>query len=96
MTWFGDAGHIDVGYDSTDPDVAAGQIVAAQRRGISGFMVDWYADVSPHVDEGFAVMLAAAGKNSGESAAVDRLVGDRVGGMMPRWASSAQPSCEAR
>lgn len=60
MTWFGEDTHLDVGYDSTDPAVAAAQIAAARSRGLSGFVVDWYAGVSPHIDEGFEVMLDAA------------------------------------
>lgn len=60
MTWFGEDTHIDVGYDSTDPAVAAAQVAAARSRGLSGFVVDWYAGVSPHIDTGFEVMLDAA------------------------------------
>ncbi|HKT23091.1 MAG TPA: hypothetical protein VJR04_00725 [Terriglobales bacterium] len=42
MPWFGDGGHMDVGYTSSDPNQVNRQVSDALSRGISGFIEDWY------------------------------------------------------
>lgn len=42
MPWFGDGGHMDVGYTSSDPNQVKRQVSDALSRGISGFIEDWY------------------------------------------------------
>jgi len=71
MTWFGEDSHLDVGYDSTDPATAQAQIEAARARGLSGFVVDWYAGVSPHIDRGFEAVLDAADEDFAVGLAYD-------------------------
>ena len=39
--WFGDADHIQVGYNSNDPAVIRKQIQEAKGLGIYAFAVDW-------------------------------------------------------
>lgn len=60
MPWFGNHVHIDVGYDSYDPEVLHRQIQQARHMGISGFVVDWYGQSQPFSDHNFALLQAAA------------------------------------
>ncbi len=62
--WFGHPRHIAVGYSSHDPSVIDRQIHQAKDRGISAFVVDWYGDREPFIDRSYALMQAAAQKNS--------------------------------
>ena len=45
--WFGDPDHIDVGYNSQDPNVLRKQIEKARNMGIYAFVVDWYGPAVP-------------------------------------------------
>ena len=60
--WFGHARHISVGYSSHDPDVIRKQIREAKAMGISGFVVDWYGDREPFIDQSYALMQSIAAK----------------------------------
>src|SRR4051812_40109830 len=42
MPWFGQPGHIDVGYSSADASQMTKQVDDMQSRGIDGAIVDWY------------------------------------------------------
>ncbi len=61
--WFGLPSHINVGYSSHDPEVIKSQIKHAKEMGISAFVVDWYGDREPYVDQTYTLMQAAAAKN---------------------------------
>jgi len=60
--WFGLPNHISVGYSSQDPEVIHSQIRRAKAMGISGFVVDWYGDREPFIDQSYALMQKAAAK----------------------------------
>ncbi len=60
MAWFGEPNHINVGYSSHDPSVLAKQIDEARNLNISAFVVDWYGDRDPFVDQSFALLEEAA------------------------------------
>jgi glycosyl hydrolase family 71 len=60
MPWFGDSGHMDVGYSSQDPIVLRRQIESARQAGISAFLVNWYGDRRPFLDKSFRLLLRAA------------------------------------
>jgi hypothetical protein len=60
--WFGSSKHISVGYSSHDPAVISRQIHQAKDMGISAFVVDWYGDRDPFVDQSYALIQAAAKK----------------------------------
>lgn len=60
MPWFGDGGHMDVGYSSQDPAVLRRQISQARTLGISGFVVDWYGVHNTFLDKSFALLQQAA------------------------------------
>jgi hypothetical protein len=61
--WFGHPRHISVGYSSHDPGVIDRQIHEAQGMGISGFVVDWYGDREPFIDQSYALMQKEAAKS---------------------------------
>ncbi len=61
--WFGHPRHISVGYSSHDPAVVARQIRQAKSMGISAFVVDWYGDREPFIDQSYALMQGLAEKN---------------------------------
>ena len=61
--WFGHPSHIKIDYVSNDPAVIRKQIHEAKAMGISGFVVDWYGDREPFIDQSYSRMQALAGKN---------------------------------
>jgi hypothetical protein len=61
--WFGHPEHISVGYSSNDPKEIEHQITQAKAMGISGFVVDWYGDRQPYIDQNYALMQNLAAKN---------------------------------
>jgi len=61
--WFGHPQHLSVGYNSTDPTVIKSQIRRAQAMGISAFVVDWYGDREPFIDQSYAAMQKIAAKS---------------------------------
>jgi len=62
--WFGHPRHINVGYSSHDPAILNNQIRKAKARGISAFVVDWYGDRQPFIDQSYALMQTAAAKQN--------------------------------
>lgn len=61
--WFGMPAHISVGYSSHDPKQIEHQIARAKAMGISGFVVDWYGDRQPYIDQSYALVQKLAAKN---------------------------------
>lgn len=60
--WFGLPNHIAVGYSSQDPDVIRTQIRKAKDMGIAGFVVDWFGDRQPFIDQSYANVQKIAAK----------------------------------
>ena len=58
--WFGEQGHISVGYSSQDRTVLEQQISSAKQLGISGFVVNWYGKDHPFEDNSYALMQQIA------------------------------------
>jgi hypothetical protein len=58
--WFGEKGHIDVGYSSQDRTVLERQISDAKQLGISGFVVNWYGREHPFEDSAYALLQQIA------------------------------------
>jgi antitoxin (DNA-binding transcriptional repressor) of toxin-antitoxin stability system len=52
-----------VGYSSENPDEIRTQIRKAKDMGISGFVVDWYGDREPSIDQSYATMQKLAAQN---------------------------------
>jgi hypothetical protein len=61
--WFGHPKHISVGYSSHDPAAVARQMKQAKAMGISGFVVDWYGDREPFIDQSYGILQKQAAKN---------------------------------
>jgi hypothetical protein len=61
--WFGHPNHISVGYSSHDPSLIARQMKQAKAMGISAFVVDWYGDREPFIDQSYSIMQSQAEKN---------------------------------
>jgi len=60
--WFGEPNHLNVGYSSHDSHTVRDQIDRAQQMGISAFVVDWYGDRDPFVDQTYALVEKQAAK----------------------------------
>ena len=58
--WFGDPNHINVGYNSQDPNVLREQIAHARNMGIYAFVVDWYGPRQPFLDRSYALLQQIA------------------------------------
>ncbi|TCK72725.1 hypothetical protein C7378_2315 [Acidipila rosea] len=85
--WFGQPNHMSVSYSSHDPEVIRKQIHKAKEMGISGFVVDWFGDRSPYIDQNYALVQGLAAKNkfhvammydetSQEEGATDEVIAD--------------------
>jgi hypothetical protein len=61
--WFGEQGHINVGYSSQDRTVLEKQITSAKQLGISGFVVNWYGQQHPFEDNSYALLQQLAGSD---------------------------------
>lgn len=59
--WFGDPDHIDVGYNSQDPNVLRKQIESARSMGIYAFVVDWYGPRRPFLNRTTTLLQRIAG-----------------------------------
>lgn len=68
--WFGEPNHWNAGYSSHDPHTIRDQIRNAKRMGISAFVVDWYGDRDPFVDQTYALVEKQAAKNKFHVAAM--------------------------
>jgi hypothetical protein len=58
--WFGDPDHINVGYNSQDPNVLRKQIENARNMGIYAFVVDWYGVRHPFLDRSTVLLQRIA------------------------------------
>jgi len=60
LPWFGQPGHINVGYSSQDRVVIEKQIDEAKQLGISAFVVNWYGQHHAFEDHAYALMQQVA------------------------------------
>jgi hypothetical protein len=63
MPWFGQPGHINVGYSSQDRVVMEKQIQEAKQLGISAFVVNWYGQHHDFENKAYALMQQVAAEN---------------------------------
>lgn len=56
MVWFGQSNHMNVGYDSADPNQVRKQLDDMQSRGIQGAIIDWYGTDASHAHEDSAAI----------------------------------------
>ena len=64
LPWFGQPGHINVGYSSQDRVVIEKQIDQAKQLGISAFVVNWYGSGHAFEDKAYALMQQVAAEKS--------------------------------
>jgi len=62
--WFGDRQHINIGYNTQDPDVLRRQIQQAKDVGIYAFVVDWYGDRKPFLNRSYAILQQVASESN--------------------------------
>ena len=59
LGWFGEAGHMNVGYRSDDPQQVHRQVEDMMSRGIQGAILDWFGQSNHPVVNGAALALRA-------------------------------------
>jgi hypothetical protein len=64
LPWFGQAGHINVGYSSQDRVVIDKQIDEAKRLGITAFVVNWYGAQHDFENKAYDLMQRMAAEKS--------------------------------
>ena len=69
MLWFGDAGHINVGYTSANAAQVQRQITDMISRGIDGVVIDWYGP-NNSIDQATQLVMNEAEKHPGFTFAI--------------------------
>jgi hypothetical protein len=69
LLWWGDSGHINIGYSSTDANQIHRQITDMISRGIDGVIIDWYGPGNS-IDQGTQLVMAEAEKHPGFTFAI--------------------------
>ena len=69
MLWFGNGGHMSVGYSSADPAQVQRQINDMISRGIDGVVIDWYGP-NNFVDQATQAVMNEAEKHPGFTFAI--------------------------
>jgi hypothetical protein len=64
LPWFGQSGHINVGYSSQDRVVMEKQIDEAKQLGIAAFVVNWYGQRHTFEDKAYTLMQQVAAEKS--------------------------------
>ena len=69
LLWFGQSGHMNVGYSSTDPAQIQRQITDMISRGIDGVVIDWYGP-NNSIDQATQLVMSEAEKHPGFTFAI--------------------------
>ncbi len=64
MAWFGGSSHLNVGYNSADPNQVTKQVEDMMSRGIQGAIIDWYGQKGTQEDITTQNMMQAAEAHS--------------------------------
>jgi len=64
LPWFGQPGHINVGYSSQDRVVIEKQIDQAKQLGLTAFVVNWYGARHSFEDKAYALMQQVAAEKN--------------------------------
>jgi hypothetical protein len=59
VLWFGQSNHMNIGYNSADPNQVKSQIDDMVSRGIDGVILDWYGPGNPLDDAALQIMAQA-------------------------------------
>ena len=66
--WFGRSGHINVGYNSQDPNVLAQQVEHAKNLNIKAFIVNWYGPSHDFEDHSYSLLQKVASEHDFKTA----------------------------
>jgi len=69
LLWFGQSGHMNVGYSSNDPAQVHNQITDMISRGIDGVVIDWYGP-NNFIDQATQLVMNEAEKHPGFTFAI--------------------------
>ena len=69
MLWFGDSGHMNIGYSSSDPGQVQRQVDDMISRGIDGVVIDWYGP-NNFIDQATQAVMNEAEKHPGFTFAI--------------------------
>lgn len=69
LLWFGQSGHMNVGYNSNDAGQVHNQITDMISRGIDGVIIDWYGPNNP-IDQATQLVMNEAEKHPGFAFAI--------------------------
>lgn len=69
VLWFGESSHMNIGYNSTDPNQVKSQIDDMVSRGIDGVILDWYGPGNP-LDQAALQIMAQAETHPGFTFAI--------------------------
>jgi hypothetical protein len=78
MAWFGNSGHMNVGYRSDDPAQVHKQVEDMISRGIQGAIVDWYGAAATLEDTGTKLLMKEAEVHPGFTFAITEDAGALV------------------
>ena len=78
MAWFGNTGHMNVGYRSDDPVQVRKQVEDMISRGIQGAIVDWYGAAATLEDIGTKLLMKEAEAHTGFTFAITEDAGALV------------------
>ena len=78
MAWFGNSGHMNVGYRSDDPAQVHKQVEDMISRGIQGAIVDWYGAAATLEDTGTKLLMKEAEAHPGFTFAITEDAGALV------------------
>ncbi|HLJ76232.1 MAG TPA: endo-1,3-alpha-glucanase family glycosylhydrolase [Acidobacteriaceae bacterium] len=62
--WFGMPNHVRVSYSSHDPAMVDNQVRKAKGMGLTGFVMDWYGDREPWIDQSYALLQKTAAQHN--------------------------------
>lgn len=77
MGWFGSAGHMNVGYLSTDPAQVRRQVADMKSRGMAGAILDWYGYGESHMTDTVLPVL----RNEAEAQGIEFAINHDVGAL---------------
>lgn len=75
LGWFGNSGHMNVGYTSSDPAQVGRQVTDMISRGLNGAILDWYGPNEPTVNGTALALRTAAEAHPGFEFAIMEDVG---------------------
>jgi len=93
LLWFGGSKHMNIGYNSTNPNQVKSQIADLISRGIDGVIIDWYGS-NNSIDQATQLVMAEAENHPGFTFAImvdqGAIEWDSCSGCSPQQALTSQ------